>query len=460
VDYPGRTAHLGEAPTDNGYDPSGVNDEEGDDFVAAGNNHHEDVEDFDEPHDPDDEYEGVRYLSVDPAVGVTPGWGDSFVRRRLRSYERFGGLPLGGYRPPALADYFDDHTAAGWSAASADHPVWLAAQLTYHGVARWGRHLHRGVTPVGAVLTRRRRRRRRGRSPRPGGLVYSAGWDPLWDELGQTGWYVFELDDTDYRFDDLDVVEYGRPDEARRTVSGGYHAARYRPGAVAAAAGAVWAPPAGWNTWRYVVAEGDDPGRDDPEGYFLECLSRTYLDHYDEHYFVADLEMFIDRDYDDLHEGAPIEEENQEVPRTRPSDYPGWLVAAAVAGASAGDVTQPGRSARLAGDDVDVEAAVVAYRPGRAELRRYYRASRDARGRVARTRPPRLTAPDYGELGELADELGLERDVDPAPAEVDAFGPAEIVGLEGDDWTDESLRLWALTEVYWGDLPQGSANTH
>jgi hypothetical protein len=186
------------------------------------------------------------------------------------------------------------------------------------------------------------------------------------------------------------------------------------------------------------------------------------LDHYDEYYFVSDVEALVDRDYDDLHEGSPFEEDNQEVPRTRPEDYPAWLVAAAVAGASAGDVTQPGRSGRLADHDATVEAAPFAYRPGRAQLRRYYRAHRAASRRVRRAGPPRLFGGPTGDaLTSLGDELGLIDPADPtADTEVDSFAPAGATGLEGDDWTDESLRLWALTELYWGDFPTGSANTH
>ena len=51
-------------------------------------------------------------------------------------------------------------------------------------------------------------------------------------------------------------------------------------------------------------------------------------------------------------------------------------------------------------------------------------------------------------------------DGDGVADEIDGVGPGEIESLEGDDWTEESLRVWALTEVYWGDLPQGSANAH
>jgi hypothetical protein len=450
---------------DNGYDSAGVIDEENDDWVNAGNNHHEDVEEVDDFTDPDEEHEGVRYLSTpgDPGV-TTPGWGDHHVRRRLTSYVRFGSLPGGSYGFAPVADYFDDHTATQWSAAAADHPGWRLALLEGYGVAQWGRRLSRGVRPPGWVRPARRRRRRRRGVSRRVELLWPTGWDPLWDELIVGNWFVCEVDDPpgEYYLDDLDVTEFGGVSNEgyRRTGASAYAAAAVRPGETTALALIGWAPVAGWNTWRYLA--GEDLGvtrRDDPEGYLLERLSRTYLDQFDEFTAVADLEALFDRDFDDLHEGAPFEEDNQEVPRTRPRDYPTWLVAAAVAGASAGDLSEPGRSARLAGHTAVVESHVVTHRPGRAELRRYYRKWRGATA-WARRGGVRLDRPGPGELQVLVDELGVADDPDGVADEIDGVASGEIEFIEGDDWTEESLRVWALTEVYWGDLPQGSANAH
>lgn len=130
-----------------------------------------------------------------------------------------------------------------------------------------------------------------------------------------------------------------------------------------------------------------------------------------------------------------------------------------MAGASAGDTSEPGRATRLADGDAVAEAQVVVHRPGRAELRRYYRKWRTATAR-ARSAGVRLDRPAPGELQTLVDETGL---LEPTPAgsdEIDAVAAATAEPIEGDDWTEENLRMWALTELYWGDLPQGSANAH
>jgi hypothetical protein len=152
VNYPGRSAGWSDRPGPVGYDTGMINDDEDDDFVGPGNNHHDDMEELEEPRDPTEEYEGTRYLPTradHPGVVRPGGSGDSFVRHRLVAYRRFAGLPTQVYQTRFLGDYFGDHTVTGWSAAAADHPAWAATLLTTYNVARWGCRSARGVTPTG-----------------------------------------------------------------------------------------------------------------------------------------------------------------------------------------------------------------------------------------------------------------------------------------------------------------------
>ena len=474
VNYPGRTALAGETKVPTGYDAAMINDDEEDDYVAPAQNHHDDMEELEEPRDPTEEYEGTRYLPVVDTVGVVrPGRpGDLFVRHRLVAYRRFAGLPARVYRPGCLTDYFGDHTVTGWSPVAGDHPAWVTTLLTTYGVARWGGRTHRGVLAVGTTTPGgRRRRRRRGRHPGVVNLLWPAGWDALWDELTTTGWVTYEVGDPgEYYFEDDEVTEFGGiPHEGYRpSCRAAYHAGGYRPGDVHAGLVSVWAPPGGWNTHRYLA--GEHLGRvsfavTDPEDVVLAWLTQTYLDYFDVWHQVVDYYAGPEREFGDLHDGEPDEEDDEEVPATRPGDLPAWLVAAAVAGASAGATAEVARADRLNDlHDADPESAEPAGHPTRASLRRYYRTWRRVAPRARRRRPGtglKVASSWTDQIDRLLDEVALLEDRAVFTAtETDNLGPAGAGSLEFEGHTEETLRMWALTEVYWGDQPHGPAAGH
>lgn len=445
VNYPGRTALVDDPPGPAGYDAAMINDDEEDDYVAPAQNHHDDMEELEEPRDPTEEYEGTRYLPTTDAVGVVrPGRpGDSFVRHRLVAYRRTAGLPTGVYRPGSLTDYFGDHTVTGWSPAASDHPVWAATLLGTYGVARWGIRTHRGVLPVGSDRRRRRRRRRRSGPDRRVDLLWLApGWDPLWDELTTSGWVTYEVGDPgEYYFEDDEVTEFGGiPHEGYRpTTQVGYLRGGYRPGDVTAGLTPVWAPPGGWNTHRYLA--GEHLGRvdysvTDPEDVVLAWLTETYLDYFDVWHQVVDYYAGPEREFGDLHDGEPDEEDDEEVPAAR-ADRLNDL------------------------HDGDAESAEPVGHPTRANLRRYYRTWRRVAPRVRRRRPGtglKIATAWGDQLDRLLDESAVLEDRTIFTAtETDNVGPAGAGPLEFEGHTEETLRMWALTEVYWGDQPHGPA---
>jgi hypothetical protein len=300
--------------------------------------------------------------------------------------------------------------------------------------------------------------------------LWPTGWDALWDELVTSSWVTYEVGHPgDYYFEDDDVTEFGGvPHEGYRPGGvDGYHRGRYRPDDLTARTAEVWAPPGGWNTFRYLAGEhlGRPTPRADPEELILSWSTRTYLDYFDPWHQVHHYLAGPDREFGDLHEGEPDDEDDEEVPTPRPGDLPGWLVAAAVAGASAGAVNSAARTDRLADQyDADAESAVTVARPTRTTLRRYYRTWRRVAPRARRRAPGsglKVTPAWTDQFDRLLDELGLvEERVVTTPTEADNLAPAGAGLLEFEAHTEETLRMWALTEVYWGDQPYGPAAGH
>jgi hypothetical protein len=193
------------------------------------------------------------------------------------------------------------------------------------------------------------------------------------------------------------------------------------------------------------------PGAPPGEVLLLGGLTRGYLEGYHLERLETELSFFLDRDSEDyLSDGEPHEELHEEVPRPRGEDLPPWVVELALAGASPGD--PPG--------GLIPDFTLPGGRAGRGRLRRFYRAWRNKLTR--RTRPTlRGGSRNPGENNlSLAQEIprwgsagfggALLR------AELDTLTTPVEYHLEVDEIGEESLRLWALTEVYLRDYPVGS----
>lgn len=470
------------------YEVSTYRDEHGDDF--EGHQPHEGYEEFEEFDSPLEGTDEVVYRpggSPGSLVGTTgwvSGWGSvSDGLAGLVSFRRTRGLPLGGYH---LA--WPESSVAGaslrWAPAGVDHPGYRSALLGGYEHPRRGRLLARStrvsrrtklsefvLSPRGAPSTPYHRF-----DPAGGDLLWGSGVDFLFDELTQTGWTVTDEGLLGDPTDDLDSIEVGSPPAGsgyRDGPLGGYLRGLHRPARAGRAGRPGWSPPRGLNGWRYLLGENlARPAtgvEDDPERYLTEGLGRRYLEGYLLDRLEVELSFFFERDSEDyLQEGFPFEELHEEIPRTRSVEYPPWVVDLAVEGASAGSrglAAQVGRLSDYHAGGPELEEPVA--RVGRQQLRGHYlrwlrrpppkwsrETPRTPRGvlhspgdedDVSSTRVTREGSPHTGYSGALI------------RAELDTLVGAAHGVLEDDEFGQESLRLWALTEVYYGDYPVGSS---
>lgn len=477
--YPGQTGLLEEQTPLVGYDTTWFNEAEFEESIQSGSNGDDEWEDIQEAEIDPDEHVGVRTISLGPdeLVGVTLAdrVDDSVGRACLVSWRRFRGLPARWYNPNAPADYHGEGpwpaTTTVWPTPGVDHPGFRVGELVPYAGGRWGwrstqvtpqedqrtRGDPAGVTAAAVSHPGVTARVYTRYAPTGGDLLWPTGVAHLADEFGLTGWAVLETTtpEEDFSWDDSEGVEFGslsgvgsgyRPAGAAGYLTGTYRAAETTGWGMAP----VWSGPHGWNEERYLLGEDlSCPTPPEPEGILLEWLTTSYLDHYDVGYLWWDLYLFVDREGEDLYEGEFFEEENDEIPRTRPRDYPTALLAVAVAGASPGETSPTGLLSRLVDEHGGVgenPEPVLLHR--RRVFRRFYR-----RWRRHRSGQP------YPRLGMTLRQRYREWAPGPSWNHADTDGVTTQVAhrLDDHDFTPESLRLWALTEIYLGDVPQGSS---
>jgi hypothetical protein len=414
------------------------------------------------------QHQGIRYLTPEAAATVvvtTPVW-------TLAGYPR-GGTP-GGYTGGYPATYFSEGAYPDgwmtWSPTGVDHPVYEVTTLVGYGPPRWYRRLTRWATPRWGRMPGPRRGGRpdwRGpwRRPRPPGLtgrsrvyeVYDpAGGDLLWntpgaalvDELYQTGWVHQDDYPGGWSHDDWDTLPVG----GCSGLGVGYRGEVYltlgqRP---------RWDPTV-WTTGgltggRYLL--GGTTEVIDPEGVWLDWLGHDYDEpHTDVEGWAIDQGEGFDRAPEDPHENPNEGEYNEEIPRPRAGDLPGWVVAAAVAGVSPGEYDPTGMTDRLTTEVGHPAGAELGPRLDVRATAAYYRAwGRHRRGRRTPYRPwPARWFPfpdeDSGGAAGVMNPLytGLH------PVEVNHMLPAGVSRLGRDALLREHLRLWALTEVYFDE---------
>jgi len=299
--------------------------------------------------------------------------------------------------------------------------------------------------------------------------------DALFEELSLTGWAVFdtEVDPHGFADDDDEGVEFGGTGHNwgyRWVTPGGYLRAGYRPDPVTP----VWGAATGINGWRYLVGETVTTTTTttvvDHERVWLEWASYNYVDSYGADDLLSHDEVFI-RENDDLVEDFEHEDADEEVGRTLDVQFPIPLLAMALAGASPGQSGYGAGLSRLSSLLGRAENATQDTPLNRSELRAYYRRYRRVqkkthrrlrRGQLRRRlgRPWGVLSTAYGLLQEQLDMVGHENAVTPEPQYTNAVAPAygpELGRDFGPDFDENSLRLWALTEVYLGDYPTGAS---
>jgi len=409
-----------------------------------------------------EDYLGFRYLGgwTPPALG-----GSTPVGSRLVSYHRGETLPRGSYRSVPTGGT-GNPTWGGplWGSLGVDHPAAGTALLGGYEVPRLYRRLQRRSPPSRTTsldeggLRRRGPRRQRIGWVEPFGLITSPGG--LQDELYRLGWSTRE-GDLGFRVDDLDCLEFGRSSLHGGGYSWGGPAGlthlQHRP---LHGGGRVWGLPTGLNGWRYLVGEDViHPSRPDPEGILLEGLTTAYTDNYEED-AEAELGMAFDRDPEDEYFDAQnFEELDAEIPRPRVVDFPAWVLEEAFGGASPGGLHPEGMYSRLGGANFAVpDGGDPGFRSSRRELRRHYRVGRIKVSRWRRQQDP-LRFPRR--VGRVNDHL---REVSPGGPdeqpldhqETETLTGVVLENLEGEDDDELELRLWALTEIYYGDYPTGT----
>jgi len=468
----------------------------GNPYLQQGDNGDDDGDDAFEEEMTTDEYEELSYLSVNtdgltvPTLVVPPGLHQQ--QQQLMSWHRFNALSLTNYVTVGVADLDGGDPWASnwiqWPIWGVDHPGYQLSQLTTYAVPRWGRSLTEWEGPSDETRPTRSHRPTgttvaapgvtahlyQTLAPRGGDLLYSTGVDALFEELSLTGWAVFDtgVDPHDFADDDDEGVEFGGTGYGwgyRWVTPGGYLRAGYRPEPVTP----VWGASTGVNGWRYLVGETVTAAPAvvvDHERVWLEWASHNYVDNYGPDDLFFQDEAFI-REAEDLVEDFTDEDADEEVGRTLDTQFPTPLLAMALAGASPGQPQYGPGLSRLSGllgraDNLTQDTPL-----NRSELRSYYRRYRRVqkksyrrlrRGQLRRRlgRPWGVVSTAYGMLQQQLDLVGSENVVTPEPEHTTAVGPAhapELARDQGFDLDENSLRLWALTEVYLGDYPTGAA---
>jgi len=412
-----------------------------------------------------EDFSGFVYLG-----GWTPPRVERVVplKNTLLSYHRGQTLPMGVYGETPSGGVGDPYWGGPlWGPLGIPHPYARNPLWGGYEVPRLYRRLSRGGPTRWENLDRRElRRRRRNRRRRTGwttpwGLLSSAA--ALESELYGLGWSTREGLTPEVQLDDIDTLEFGASSlhgGGSYTLGGvaGIIYLQHRP--VTLATTPVWSLPTGLNGWRYLV--GEDlryPGRPtDPEGILFEGFTTGYIDNYEEDSEV-ELGQVFDRDPDDEHfDSSHFENLDAEIPRSRTQDFPVWLIEEALGGASPGEVSPEGVYSRLGGSNFTVpDGEDPGFRSTRRELRRHYRRAQIKvsrwRRRLEPTRFYRGADAVNQHLREVSpggpDEQALTRN------ETETFTNPVGDSLEEEEDDELELRLWALTEIYYGDYPTG-----
>jgi hypothetical protein len=200
------------------------------------------------------------------------------------------------------------------------------------------------------------------------------------------------------------------------------------------------------------------PPRGDPEVPLLERLTTGYLDNYEEENEDGVAPVFDQDPDDETYEGENFEELDTEIPRTRTQDFPIWLLEEALGGASPGEASPEGVYSRLGGSSFTApDGEDPGFRSTRRELRRHYRRAQIKvskwRRKLEPIRFPRAADAVNQHLREVSpggpDEAALTR------IETETFTNPVGSTLEEEEDPELELRLWALTEIYYGDYPTG-----
>jgi hypothetical protein len=204
------------------------------------------------------------------------------------------------------------------------------------------------------------------------------------------------------------------------------------------------------------------PNPTDSERILLDRLTTGYNDGYDLETLEYNEDLLFDRDPEDPDEDEDGDE-NEEVPRARAQDFPPWVIDLALGGASPGEISPEGMYTRL-GDfnfAVPEDNEDAGFRSSRRELRRYYRRGRVKMSPWRRRNHPLTFSRQANPVNEYL------RGVSPGAPEDGELTRRDAQGITGaaysdfendEDYTgevDPSLRLWALTEIYYGDYSTG-----
>jgi hypothetical protein len=190
-------------------------------------------------------------------------------------------------------------------------------------------------------------------------------------------------------------------------------------------------------------------------------VTTGYNDGYDLETLEYDEMVFFDRDPEDPDEDD--EDDGDEIPRTRAQDYPPWVIDLALGGASPGEISPEGMYTRLSDFNFAVpeDNEDAGFRASQRELRRHYRRGRVKRSLWQRRQNPLVFPRRANPVNEYL------RGVSPGAPEEGELTRRDAQGVTGlaysdfendEDYTgevDPTLRLWALTEVYYGDYPTG-----
>lgn len=432
-----------------------------------------------------EDYLGFRYLGgwTPPGVGLSPTLGE-----RLLSYHRGQILPVRAYKSfPSGGGGNPTWGGPLWGSLGVDHPAAAYPLLGGYEIPRLYRRVYRQEEEERTTLLERgglrnrkqprsfkkvnfsfpkvRRKKRKllkkGRRfgwSTPFSLLTSAA--ALQDQLYRLGWSTAEGNLT-FCLDDQDSLEFG---------FSSLHGGGYTRGGPAGLSylqerpyhrkAQIWSPPRGLNTWRYLVGEDlTQLNRSEGETVFFERLTTAYTDNYEED-AEGELGIVFDRDPEDEYFDAQnFEELDAEIPRPRVIDFPVWLLEEALGGASPGVIQPEGVYSRFGEANFAVpDGGQPGWRSSRRELRRHYRRARIKVSRWRRQQNP-IRFPRGADL--VNQHL---RDVSPGGPDEQSLTPDEMetfTGIISDDLEAEEeeeleLRLWALTEIYYGDYPTGT----